>query len=68
MENMPDEKKPDLIQPMGFEIDPEKMTIEQLEKAQKAGYRIVVDADTGKTTVIERVIIEGNSESGEEPL
>ncbi len=58
---MPDEKgQPDLIQPMGFDIDPAKRTIEQLEKAQKAGFRIVVDADTGKATVIERVIIKGD--------
>ncbi|MBU2052130.1 hypothetical protein KKH13_02895 [Patescibacteria group bacterium] len=58
---MVDEKKPDLVQPMGFEIDPEEMTIEQIEIAQKAGFRIVKDADTGKATVIERVVIDGDS-------
>jgi len=50
---------PDWVIEQGFEVDPKKLTVEQVEKATKKGYRIVHDADSGKTTVTERVIIEG---------
>lgn len=57
-ENRPDPD--DLVQSMGFEINPDDYSLEQIEKAVRAGYQIEKDADMGKARVVSRTVVKGN--------
>ena len=47
--------------PMNFPVDDKKLKLDQLEKAVKAGFRIVRDGDKNTSSVVGRVIIKGNN-------
>jgi len=52
----------DFIQPMGFDIDPNKYSLEQLEKVVKKGFIIEGNADKGKARVVGRIVIKGKKD------
>jgi hypothetical protein len=52
----------DWVQPLGFDIKTKDYPFEKIEKAVKAGYRIV-KKDDKTMTVTERVIVKGNKKT-----